>query len=142
MQDFFRQFAHWVRAAPDELAIVSEGQSLTYAVFDRAVDHYAAFLRGQSGGQNKVAAYLGDVGIPRTIAVVAALKAGVAIYWLDSALAAGVARPIVDQFQTDFIIAEPGFARRSCGPIRPSGFGGAPGPCAIGACGTIPLYRH
>ena len=110
MQDFFRQFAHWVRAAPDELAIVSEGQSLTYAAFDRAVDHYAALLRGQSGGQNKVAAYLGDVGIPRTIAVVAALKSGVATYWLDSALAAGVARPIVDQFQTDFIIAEPGFA--------------------------------
>ena len=113
MENFFRQFAHWVEKTPDELAVVCDGQALTYAQLNRAIDRYAAMLWDRCDGQNHIAAYYGDIGIPCHVAVLAALKAQVGIYWADPHLDDATTAGLSEKIGTALVIAEPGLEDRA-----------------------------
>ncbi len=102
-----RRFAAAAAAAPDAVAVVCDGDSLTYGALDRRANQLARLLRRLGVAAETPVALCLDRGLEMVIAVVAILKAGGAYVPLDPAYPrerlrfiagdalAGVASPVV-----------------------------------------------
>ena len=109
MQDFLSRFRHWAHATPDAIAVAHEDRTLTYRELDLASDQFARTLWAERQSDNDILGFLGDVGIARLVALLAVVKANMALYRLDPKDPAAALMDLATHAGTARIITEARF---------------------------------
>jgi amino acid adenylation domain-containing protein len=103
-------FEAQVERTPDEVAVVCEGEQLTYRELNARANQFAHLLRKRGAGPEKLVALLSERGIPFLISMLAVFKAGAAYLPLDPHHPALRLRRVIEHSQCNIILASTPFA--------------------------------
>jgi amino acid adenylation domain-containing protein len=109
---FLGLFAERVESAPDAVAAVSAGRSLTYAELSRRSGRLAGWLAGRGVGPESVVPILADRGLDFLAAVLGVMRAGAAYLPLDPNQPAPRAARVVVQSGATLLLAGKGHTDR------------------------------
>jgi len=97
-------FADQVARSPDAVAVMGNGESLTYAELDARTGGLAAFLRGRGVGPETIVGVCLPRGVDLVVAVLAVLRAGGAYLPIDRSYPAERVALIVEQAQPVLVV--------------------------------------
>jgi amino acid adenylation domain-containing protein len=107
---FAEAFEAQVDRAPDRLAIVDGGDTLTYRQLDRQANAIAHALRQRGISPESVVGIMADRSQATQVAIVATLKCGAAFLPLDGKHPVQRNRSVLAACQPDLVLADPAFA--------------------------------
>jgi amino acid adenylation domain-containing protein len=107
------RFFHWAATAPEATAVVSSGQTLTYADVANHATRLARDLRERGAGRNQLVAVYMEKGWEQVVAVIGIVASGAAYLPVDATLPDERARVLLEEGNVGIVVTQPWLAGRA-----------------------------